>query len=272
MWKIWLFWSWQCHPAKEFTPQGTACYLFGMAVKKAVGWERNGEKCSAGRIHSYLWARKRSCKSSNLNKISHLTCVSTSCLILAFLCSLTHNSSCCPLILLQLPITPTHTPLCQLVSWLPHSVTCPFPLNVPQWLCLVHSLSYSFLYGTCPAHHLLLNLCPKLLLLFATSDLSPWIQPALPCLLPILCLAFPPQALQFSWVISYFPLLVYIAVRWFLHFSFLLLLGCQQKEQFTQFPECCCFQPGTCCPRYIDALHHQQKWQSIHTQWCAILH
>lgn len=136
MWKIWLFWSWQCHPAKEFTPQGTACYLFRMAVKKVVGWERNGEKCSAGRIHSYLWARKRSCKSSNLNKISHLTCISTSCLILAFLCSLTHNSSCCPLILLQLPITPTHTPLCQLVSRLPHSVTCPFPLNVPQWLWL----------------------------------------------------------------------------------------------------------------------------------------
>lgn len=41
-------------PPKEFTPQGTTCYLFRMTVKKAVGWERNGEKCPAGRFHSYL--------------------------------------------------------------------------------------------------------------------------------------------------------------------------------------------------------------------------
>lgn len=41
-------------PAKEFTSQGTACYLSRMTVKKVVGWERNGEKCPAGRFHSYL--------------------------------------------------------------------------------------------------------------------------------------------------------------------------------------------------------------------------
>lgn len=116
-------------PAKEFTSQGTACYLSRMTVKKVVGWERNGEKCPAGRFHSYLWARKVICKSSNPNFISHLSCVSTSCLILIFLCPPTHNSSCCPLILLQLPITPTHIPVCNwyLSSHVP--LKCPFPLK-----------------------------------------------------------------------------------------------------------------------------------------------
>lgn len=114
-----------------------------MTVKEVVGWERNGEKCPAGRFHSYLWARKRNCKSSNPNFIFHLTCVSTSCLILAFLCSLTHNSSCCPPSLLQVPITPTHAPLCQLVSQLPHSVT--LPLSTKQFpMTLLSSLPVLF--------------------------------------------------------------------------------------------------------------------------------
>lgn len=114
-----------------------------MTVKEVVGWERNGEKCPAGWFHSYLWARKRNCKSSNPNFIFHLTCVSTSCLILAFLCSLTHNSSCCPPSLLQVPITPTHAPLCQLVSQLPHSVT--LPLSTKQFpMTLLSSLPVLF--------------------------------------------------------------------------------------------------------------------------------
>lgn len=41
-------------PAKEFILQGTACYLFRLTVKRVVGMERNGEKCPAGRFHSYL--------------------------------------------------------------------------------------------------------------------------------------------------------------------------------------------------------------------------
>lgn len=41
-------------PAKKFVPQGTAYYLFRITVKKVVGWEKNREKCPAGRFHSYL--------------------------------------------------------------------------------------------------------------------------------------------------------------------------------------------------------------------------
>lgn len=152
-------------PAKEFTPWKTACYFFRLTDKEVVGWEKNGEKCPAGKLHSYLWLRKGSFKSSNPNFISHLT----SCLILVFLCSPTQNSSCCPLVLLQLPVTPTHVPLCQLVSQLPHSVTLPLSTKMFS--------SDSAWFTPCPAlsciTHALLNLCHKLLRHLGPFSLAP---------------------------------------------------------------------------------------------------
>lgn len=114
------------------------------------------------------------------------------CLILAFLYSHTCSSSCHPLVLQLLPVTPTHAPICQPVS---------LSLSTKR----VPSDSACFMLPPC-------------------LPVSPWrpfpgsFQPSMP-FSRFLCLAFPPQALQFSRVISYSLSRVYIAVRRFLHFS-----------------------------------------------------
>lgn len=111
---------------------------------------------------------KEGASSAILTSISHLTCASTSYLILASLCSPARSSSCCPLFLLQLltchPYSCPHLP-----TGISAQSPCPFPLKgSPVVLLVSRSLpvapNYSFLCHTCPAPRLWPYLCPKQLL------------------------------------------------------------------------------------------------------------
>lgn len=85
---------------------------------------------------------------------------------------------------------PTHTPLCQLVSQLPHSVTLHLSTKMFS--------NDSAWFSPCPTlssitHALPITCCSTSVTnYFVTLALSPWLLPALPCLLPISLILFYP--------------------------------------------------------------------------------
>lgn len=108
-------------PVKGFTPQGTACYLFRLSRR---WWDGKEMERNVLLVRFTAICEPEKGVASPATPTSFPTSlVFLHRLILVFLCIPTHNSSCCPLVLLQLPITPTRVLLCQLVSQLPHSVT-----------------------------------------------------------------------------------------------------------------------------------------------------